>query len=180
MGNIEAFMKEKLIIGVMFTEKYSPETIISLLEEAFGPADFVSAVMDFNFTDYYTDEMGPEVKRMIISFAEPVFPDMLADIKIRTNTLESNFIDQSREGCNRLVNLDPGLLSYKHLVLASTKNNGHRIALRDGIYAELTLLYYSGEWHELFWTYPDYRSSEYKEILKKIRELYKKTLKQPE
>ena len=68
------------------------------------------------------------------------------------------------------MNLDPGLLSLGKLILASTKDNAQRIPLRDGIYAEVTLIYREKSYRPLPWTYPDYRSPEYLEILHALRE----------
>ena len=41
----------------------------------------------------------------------------------------------------RPVNIDPGYINESRLILASTKDFSHRIYLRDGIYAEVTLNY---------------------------------------
>ena len=46
----------------------------------------------------------------------------------------------------RAVNIDPGYLDGARLVLASTKDHAHRIWLRDGIYAEVTLRFRFGRW----------------------------------
>jgi hypothetical protein len=69
----------------------------------------------------------------------------------------------------RRVNLDPGLLSLYNLVLASTKSFAHRIYLRDGIYAEVTLLYQAGKFSPLAWTYPDYQTDVCQEFLLRCR-----------
>jgi hypothetical protein len=65
----------------------------------------------------------------------------------------------------RLVNIDPGYLSMTKLVLASTKNREHRIYLRDGIYAEVTLAFRDQTWMRMPWTYADYQRSEVLEFL---------------
>ena len=127
----------------------------------------------FSYTHYYDEEMGPELQRYFLSFERLVNPEALAGIKITTNELEDRFLI----GGKRSVNLDPGLLALSRFVLATTKDNAQRIALRDGIYAELTLLFTKKEFKTFPWTYPDYCSKEYQDILAEIREIYKRDLK---
>ena len=59
------------------------------------------------------------------------------------------------------MNLDPGYLAAGKLVLATTKNQQHRIYLGQGIFAEVALRYRAGAWQPWEWTYRDYRSPEY-------------------
>ncbi|MBO7722915.1 MAG: DUF4416 family protein, partial [Thermoguttaceae bacterium] len=58
----------------------------------------------------------------------------------------------------RPLNLDPGYIDLGKFVLASTKDHGHRIYLRDGIFAEITLSYSQKRWQALPWTYADYKN----------------------
>ena len=58
------------------------------------------------------------------------------------------------------------------LVLATTKNYSHRIYLGDGIYAEVTLIYRNKGYVALPWTYPDYATEDYQQILRQVRALY--------
>ncbi len=174
MGEIKDFTKENLIIGVLSTVSEVSEELQAVLEKAFGPADLVSASMDFSWTDYYDHEMGEGIKRWFYSFERLVSPVELSKIKVLTNKIEERWA----EGGLRKVNLDPGLLDLNRLILATTKNVGHRIPLQDGIYAEVTLIYMKKDFHPLEWTYPDYRSPEYIDILKEIRLLYRNKLKQ--
>jgi hypothetical protein len=74
------------------------------------------------------------------------------------------------------VNIDPGLLSLSRFILASSKDGSHRVPLCEGVFAEITLVYERGGYRALPWTYPDYRSSEYLDILAEIRKLYKAQL----
>ena len=78
---------------------------------------------------------------------------------------------------NRKINLDPGLLSLSSLILATTKNNVHRIPLQKGIYGEVTLMYVNREYQTLPWTYADYRTPAFHEIFKEMRTLLKKKFK---
>ena len=90
----------------------------------------------YKTTDYYAPEMGEELCRVFVTVHEPVDPALLADIKLETNRLEELFATDGR----RRVNIDPGLMALSRFVLASTKDSSHRVPLRDGIYAEITLV----------------------------------------
>lgn len=136
--------------------------------------DFLSPVLPFEYTDYYCEEMGKPLWRCFFAFAELVPPDRLAEIKLLTNRIEAGFSTDRR----RNVNLDPGLISLDRLVLASTKDNGRRIPLAKGIYGEVTLVYIDKAFRPLEWTYPDYRSDEYRFLLGSIRTIYRNQLKQ--
>ncbi len=174
MGLALDFEKEKLIIGVLYSTQGLKNKLVEVLTAEFGMADYISDDLDFNFTDYYNSEMGDGIKRFFISFSNLTDPARLAEIKIITNSLEQKF---TTEG-DRKVNLDPGMLSIERFMLATTKNNGHRIPLHSGIYAEVTLMFVSRKFQPLPWTYADYRSDEYQRILGEIRKKYKEDLKQ--
>ena len=174
MGAIEPFAKSKLIMGVLSTLPEEKEALRRILVKEFGPIDYESQEFDFTFTDYYVPEMGSGIKRFFYSFVNLVNPDQLPDIKIRTNELEEKFA--TPDG-NRKINLDPGLLSLSSLILATTKNNVHRIPLQKGIYGEVTLMYVNKEYQTLPWTYADYRTPAFHEIFKEMRTLLKKRLR---
>lgn len=177
MGFVKSFKNYKLLIGVLTAledNSAGKEPILEDLTKEFGEIDYISTLLDFNFTSYYDKEMGDNIKRFFVSFKTLVKPESLASIKLITNQIEDCFI---LGDSNRQVNLDPGILNSSRFILATTKDNVHRIPLRDGIYGEITLLYKRGCFEELPWTYTDYKSDKYKKILSKIREIYKENLK---
>jgi hypothetical protein len=173
MGRAAGFTPEKLLMGILISAPDRRAELLGCLEEAWGPSDFISAAIPFTFTDYYDGEMGGGIERLFVSFETLVDPASLAEIKIRTNRLEERFRGEG----GRRVNLDPGLLALSRFTLATTKENAHRIPLRDGIYAEITLLYGKGGYQPLPWTYPDYRTETYRAILAEVRRLYKAQLR---
>ena len=59
---------------------------------------------------------------------------------------------------------------------ASGKDGSHRIPLHDGIFAEITLMYEKKKFRAQPWTYIDYQSDFYQEVLIGIRERYKDQL----
>jgi hypothetical protein len=72
----------------------------------------------------------------------------------------------------RTINLDPGYICASRLVLATTKDFSHRIYLRDGIYAEASLMFQKNGISVFPWTYPDYQSEQYRPMLLAMRERY--------
>jgi hypothetical protein len=143
----------KLVAAILFRDFDVRSKALRALCDSLGPMDFLSEAMPFTYTSYYDKEMGPGIERQVCSFAELVPPVTLPDIKLFTNQLEGRLSANGK----RQVNIDPGLLSEERLVLATGKNYTHRIYLRNGIYADLTLIYEKGGYKTLAWTYPDYR-----------------------
>lgn len=156
MAQTGEFEKTTLFLGVLASNAELLREALSLLTDRYGPTLEQSDVKAFTYTDYYNEEMGTTPLRSYYIFEETVDPASLAAIKRATNLLEEQF----SVGGRRQVNLDPGLFSLGNLVLATTKNRSHRIALSGGIYAELTLIYYDHSYQSLPWTYADYKSGE--------------------
>ncbi len=157
-----------LISGIITADNRFLVEVEPALTDKFGPIVARSPVVSFKFTDYYKDEMGPNLIRQWVGFENLVEPDRLPEIKLATNALEQKFADSTG---HRQVNLDPGILSLHNLVLATTKNYAHRVYLGKGIYAEVTLIYESGSFHPLEWTYPDYRTETCHHFLTQCRHL---------
>ena len=117
--------------------------------------------------------MGENLVRRFLSMEKLIRPDTLPDIKLAANDIEDGFT----EGERRLVNIDPGYLSKAHLILATGKGYSHRPYLRDGIYADLTLIYQTRKFCSLPWTYPDYADEKQLLMFGKIRAKYLLQLK---
>ncbi|HLF85879.1 MAG TPA: DUF4416 family protein, partial [Nitrospiria bacterium] len=69
----------------------------------------------------------------------------------------------------RMINIDPGYLNMAKVVLATTKDFSHRIYLKDGIYAEVTLIYVGDSYYPLPYTFPDFRSKDYIGLFNSVR-----------
>ena len=141
------------------------------LTNQFGPAALDSEAFDFTETDYYASTMGPNLKKQFLAFARLIDAAALAEIKRQSNEWEAEYTALGRHAEARPLNLDPGYITPAKLVLASTKDHAHRIYLRDGIFAEVTLAYRAGRWQPLEWTYPDYRRDDYQSFFTRCREL---------
>lgn len=164
----------RLIVSVltpfqdMLAEVAQPLTReLGALEEVVGP-------LAFEYTSYYDAEMGTGIRRWLWSFERLVDRSQLANIKLLTNEVEQAYTDYGK----RRVNLDPGLMTLGNFVLATGKNNAHRIYLSEGIFADLTLIFRSGSYRPLEWTYPDYADPLLIGILNRLRETYKCVLQQ--
>lgn len=145
------------------------------LEKTFGPVSEVSELFDFDQTGYYDKELGTPIKRRLLSFEKLRPLDELADIKSFTNTLEIKYGATEK----RLFNLDPGFITLNNLILATGKNFSHRIYLKDGIWADLTLMWQKKQWVDFPWTFPDYAGEDMKSRLTKLRRSYKNMLSKP-
>lgn len=164
-----------LIIAVTYNPIIEKSFIISKLKDEFGDILEISDEYLFDeFTDYYEEEMGKNLKKFLVSF-KPLFEEEnLNLLKLKTNEMEE-IIQKTFD--KRVVNLDPGILSHSKFVLLSTKNYYHRIYVGKGIYAEVTLFYRNKNYCPLDWTYPDYKSELVLDFIKRQRENYLNILK---
>lgn len=169
MGKAKKPKAVKLVIGMLAKSQKLFDTAEEFFIRHFGPIDYKSPVIPFGCTDYYKKEMGGQLKRKFISFKKPIRPEKIAKIKLLANSIEGKLSVNKK----RRVNIDPGYISDSKLILATTKDYFHRIYLGCGIYAEVTLRWRKGSFEPFEWTYPDYRSEEYINILNTIRNNYK-------
>ena len=138
------------------------------LSARFGEVARESGILPFDFTDYYAQQMGEAIKRKFIALEKPFDPEQLVATKLWTNDLEAQFAGVEFP-VPRPINLDPGYVTLSKLVLATTKDQAHRIYLSRGIYAEVTLAFVQKEFQQLKWTYPDYRTKAYRRFFEAVR-----------
>jgi len=182
MGQLRPLPSAKLLIASLVSTDAMTHlpTIDAALTDAFGPIDIVGEPQPFELTEYYLAEMGAGVVRRMISFAGTIDPGRLAEIKLACNAMEAALTKTIRpNGAGRAVNLDAGYLTLSQMVLATTKSYSHRIYLRDGIYAEVTLRYLKGRYEPWPWTYPDYADGRYNDFLVAMRDSLKRDLAGP-
>ncbi len=172
MGEAKKHPPVKLVVGMISGRKPLFDAAQCELIAQFGPLDYESALMPWEFTDYYSGELGENLGRKFLGFERLIDPERLAEIKSFTNQLEGKF----SEGGARRINLDPGYLDSAKLVLATTKNRDHRIYIGQGIFAEVTLHFRGKSFQAWDWTYPDYATPEYIAIFNEIRALYREQM----
>jgi Domain of unknown function (DUF4416) len=163
----------KLFFSIFASRVNQLDETIKLLSSSYGQPDYVSEIVDFDYTNYYCAEMGEKLVRRFLSMEKLIRPEILPDIKLATNEIEDKLSVDNK----RLVNIDPGYLSKANLILATGKGFAHRPYLRDGIYADLTLVYQGKKFCSLPWTYPDYADEKQTAMLSKIRARYLLQLK---
>jgi hypothetical protein len=165
----------KLIAAILLSRGFDFESLLLPgLEERFGKIDYRGEAHPFTGTNYYEDEMGPELGRIIISFEPLAAPTDIVQTKLDTAAIEE---DLAGEG-GRRVNIDPGYMDYYKIVLASFKEGPQKIFLGRGVYADPILLFYEGEYIPFQWTFPDFKAGIYAEDFRAIRALYKKARKE--
>lgn len=174
MGNIRKVLPVKLILGMISQKESLFKEAAKEFELRFGPIDFTSQVIPFVFTNYYKEEMGENLSRQFVSFKKLILPEKLVEIKLFSNQIEDRFSFQGK----RRINLDPGYICEGKLILATTKDQQHRIYIGQGIFEEITLKYKDKTFQPWEWTYPDYRSKKYIEIFGEIRDIYVGQLKE--
>lgn len=174
MGVASLFTPAKLIIGLLSTHEEIHQSLFKRLEGIWGPIERKSRLHPFIYTSYYNEEMKAVPLRQYLIFKNLIDPSLLASIKIKTNEMEHDYIVDG----GRSINLDPGVLTVENVMLATTKNRGHRIPLHDGIYGEVTLLYTQKTYIDFMWTYPDYKTDESKTFFLDVRKHYLKQLEE--
>jgi hypothetical protein len=174
MGRPKEPKPAKLFMSLIASEDAIFYRSLEDLRLALGEIDFISERFPFDFTDYYTEEMGSPLFRHFVTFERLISIPLLPEIKQTTNRLEEKY---STPNGKRRVNIDPGYLSLVHAILATTKAYTHRPYLRDGIYADLTLVYKNKTFQPLEWTYPDYRQDQIILLFNRFRKKYLEDLK---
>jgi hypothetical protein len=170
MGEIRQAEPVKLFVGMLSAYPGALAEAEARLVQVLGPVDLRSDLWAHEFTEYYRDEMGQPLLRGFLAFAELIPPDRLACIKRLANQIEQDIAASGEWPVLRPANLDPGYIAPSRLVLATTKDNAHRIYLEGGIYGEVTLLWRRDKWVPLEWTYPDYRTPDYHEFFTRVRD----------
>ena len=159
--------KVKLITGVLYPDDEGGEGwfawTLGKLEALWGRHENVSSSVPFTATDYYWD-IAPRLARRFICFKGQAMAGELPDWKRASIAIET----ESRNP--RIVNIDPGYVDGARLVLASTKDHAHRVYLRDGIFAEVTMRFRFGKWTPFDYTFPDFAGGVYDKFLSAARE----------
>ncbi|TWT39160.1 DUF4416 family protein [Blastopirellula retiformator] len=150
----------------------------SQLASHWGPVALASPHFDLVETNYYDAEMGAGLKKCFWAFAQLADSSTLPDWKRLSNDLEADCQRPGEWPESRPLNLDPGYITEAKLVLATTKDRSHRLYLRDGIFAEVTLQYHQKHWTGFPWTYPDYQRADFQAFFDECRGYLRQQLRQ--
>lgn len=156
MGSPKEPKPAKYFVALLSSESDLLDAVETDLADLLGSIDGRSDIMPWSASRFYENEMGAGLLRRFLSFAQLLSPQELVDVKLGTQNIEERYRRVAAQGGGRRTNCDPGYLDTGKVALASTKNASQRIYLRDGIFAEATLLYYDGMFHGCPYTYPDY------------------------
>lgn len=146
----------KLVVNFFYNQPEFLEEALDHLESKYGPQEYRSTELPFEHTTYYHEEMGTELKKMLVSFRNLVPRNGLVELKHEMSRLELEIATRHAHPDQRPINIDPGHLYPEKFILATGKNFPHRIYLDRGVYADLTLIFRHGRFEALPWTYTDY------------------------
>tara|TARA_B100000315_G_C14471873_1_gene538748 strand:+ start:573 stop:1055 length:483 start_codon:yes stop_codon:yes gene_type:complete len=159
-------MENYLFFALMYNNNEILEKTINELN--FGAILSKSPEYDFNFTDHYENEFGSELKKTIIIFNNNIQKNNLIKIKNTITEIEKN----NSVGNKRKINVDPGYVNDKEVVLASFKKKRFKDDLGDGVYAHKVLEFKDGEVKDFFHTFADFKSKLVKEFFLGIIKQY--------
>jgi hypothetical protein len=153
----EARQPEKILpfVGLLIAGGISADEVIARVSTNVFDLEDVDGPHPFDYTDYYEPEMGEGLERYWAIGKALVEADTLVPLKLAANELEREFAVDG----HRRVNLDPGYISEYAVVAATCKALPASVYLAQGVYGYLLLLYKSGAFEPLEWTYPDYRDN---------------------
>ena len=169
MGAGRAPKRVMLFSGLLYCDGAPLAASVERMKEAFGPVLLETAASGWH-SSYYATELGSTgIKRKFLFFERLICPGELADIKLKTNGIESGLSEEEK----RKVNIDPGYITPARIVLASTKDYAHRVYLQKGIYAEVTMLWSKKEktFVPHLFTYSDFRDEGNIRVFSRMRDV---------
>jgi hypothetical protein len=174
MGNVKPHVPVKLFAAVTYARCVEKLTILNGIAAALSGIEQQSDPYDFSqFTDYYQDEMGPDLLKHIVVFTGTILAESLPEVKQATNNFEQKYCQYGK----RLINVDPGYVCAAKVLLATTKDYSHRVYLGQGIYGDVHLVFQRQSFQVQPWTYPDYRQQSIIDFFNRIRSDYLQQLK---
>ncbi len=157
------------IVGVLAASPALLPEAAAAIAVAVAPVALASAPQPWTVSTYYAAEMGNDLWRQYLACDAVMAPEDLGELKRLTGTLEMRW----RGARGRAVNLDPGYLDLVRVVLASTKDAAHRVAIGRGLWAEATLHFVNGSFAPWPYTYPDYASAEACAFFNDVRQRFR-------
>lgn len=169
MGEIKTYPPCVQIVGAFSRYGEALDWIWERVRCEWGDIPLLSERFAFRESEYYHKTMGEGLWKQF-AICRPLYdPGQLASDKRTANQWELDYAKTVSHLESRPLNIDPGYLALTKLVLASTKNREHRIYLRDGVYAEVTLAFRDQRWNAMPWTYPDYQRSDFQAFFTEAR-----------
>lgn len=162
----------RLIVSIIYSSMDALADGLKALEKKFGRVQFETLEIECAEASEYREEMGDGLLRRFFSFEKEVPRDSLPALKAACSKIEAQFADVTDNYLFRTVNIDPGILTPSNVVIATHKEFNHRMYLRDGVYAELALIYSRGTFCRLPWTASDYCDEEAIGFFRRVRDSF--------
>ena len=100
MSTPQAPVLAKAVVGLLLRDRHLLVPAAQALSRRLGDIDLASEWLPFDYTGYYTAEMGQPLFRRILAFKNLVAQDELADLKLLTNRVERGFSIDGRRRIN--------------------------------------------------------------------------------
>ncbi len=162
----------RLIVSLVHASRDALADALALLERRFGRVQFETIDIPHSNGAQYAEEMGNGLQRRCFSFLKLVDRDTLPEIKEACCRIEAQLGDHVDDYTFRTVNIDPGIMCPSNLVMASHREYNHRIYLRDGVFAEVELIYSRGKLLRLPWTDMDFCHDEAIDFFLRVRQTF--------
>lgn len=169
-----AFEEALLFLAVTFAPDRELAWLQTNVFKYFGRPAMLHGPFAFEYSDYYREEMGPNLEKLFVIFSGAYSVEKSVASKRQAIKVERKFAEQGK----RTVNLDPGYLTLAKLVLTTTKNYDHRVYLGRGIFADVQLRFRNGEFISNPWTYPDYKAEGSLAFFKESRNYLREVLEE--
>ncbi len=142
---------------------------MKVLEKRFGRIEYETIEIPCTIAGFYKEEMGEPLFRRFFCFEKPVPRDFLVEAKKICHKIEPMFADHVDDFIFRTVNIDPGIMTPDNIVMASHREYNHRLYLKDGVYAEIALIYARDHFARLPWTCADFYHDEAIDFFMRVR-----------
>ena len=162
----------RLIVSIMYSSMDALADAVTALEKKYGRVQCETLEIPCCDQELYKEEMGENLLRRFLSFDKKIDRSALVDLKVVCDKIEMSLSDVVDDYYFRTVNIDPGILTTSNIVIASHHETNYNVYIRDGVFAEIALIYGRGEYRRLPWTNPDYCSDESINFFKRVRESF--------
>lgn len=150
----------RLIVSVIYSSMDALADSLTLLEKKYGRVQCETLEIPCCNSKAYSEEMGENLLRRFISFEKNIDRANLVELKTVCDKIEMQLSDVVDDFNFRTVNLDPGILTPANIVIASHHETNYNIYIKDGVFAEIALIYGRGKYLRLPWTNSDYYDEE--------------------
>ena len=169
MARIKQPPPGKLIVSIIYSSLDALSDSLNALERKFGKIQYETLEVECEQAPLYAEEMGSKLSRRFFSFVNDISRDTLPSVKATCYKIEAQFSDNIDNFHFRTVNIDPGLLTPTTLVIASHKEESHKVYLKDGVYGEIVMIYAHGGFCRLPWTKSDFCDEETIAFLDRVK-----------